>query len=785
MNPKTLEALEFNKIVEYLKRYALTDLGGERCGRIKPSRNLEDIKMMLDEISEAESLSESLPDSLFNGIKDLREPLAKAKITGLHLNPKELLEIARLAKSAREIKESFNKIEGDFPRLANYIQMIMPACKVEDSIFASLEQDGKILDNASKKLSSLRRKIADFETLIKKKIDGILSKKELEHAFQERYVTIRNSRFVVPVKPSYKHKVPGIVVDRSSTGQTLFVQPFEIVEIDNEITQLKLEEKEEQIKILKGLTQLVGESAGILRDDLEGIAELDFIYSKFKLSRSWKGKRPRLAEHFQLKLVEGYHPILLDLKRRGKIRSVVPFTIELEEEKVLVITGPNTGGKTAALKTIGLLCLICQSGLFPPLNEESELPVFKGIFADIGDEQSFEQSLSTFSAHMRTIIDIIENAEAGSLILFDEIGAGTDPDEGSSLGVAILEELLKRDVRIIVTTHHRLMKTLAYSRPEFKNAAMEFDEKTLMPTYKIKMGLPGRSNAMEVSRQLGLKETIISRAKEIAGSRAGKLDEMIKDLEWESKSIEKLKKELILLKKTNEEQKKRLDDRESFIKYDSFLEAEGILLQARSILSKAEGLLHKKNVSLDEVKSIKKEIKKELDKVKRIRHKKIQKGLKQIKEIREGDSILIKSLNKRGKVLSIDRKAKRMKVQTGPLIVDLDLTDEKLYSAPIEKVKEKAVAKIKIQEPVGRVDSFVPELNIIGQGTNESIAEILKFIDDAILVNMNRVRIIHGVGSGRLKKSVHDLLKEHPNVASFSLDLDTPGGEGVTIVDLR
>ncbi|MBU1627840.1 endonuclease MutS2 [bacterium] len=785
MNERTLKVLEFDKIVEYLEGYTITEYGKLKNSNIMPSSDKDVVIKLLDETSEAILLMESISGNYLRGIKDLRTPLDRSKILGIHLKPLELIEVAVLAKISREFKDAFHKVEGEFLRLETYIQRLTSCRNVEDSIFPCFDSDGKILDSASKKLGTIRKKIARLESTVRKRLEEIISRKEMDLVIQERYVTIRNSRFVIPVKSSYKYKVPGIVVDRSSTGQTLFIQPMGIVELDNEITQMRLEEEEEQIRILKELTRIVGDNHDYLQENLETLSNLDLIFARGKLSKKWNGKRPLHSDSFHLSLKEGYHPILLDIKDRGKIEKVIPFDIELVDEKVLVITGPNTGGKTAALKTVGLLCLLNQSGIFTPVNEDSQFPIFKAVYADIGDEQSFEQSLSTFSSHMKNIINIINEADDGTLILLDEIGAGTDPDEGSTLSVAILEELIKQNVKVIVTTHHRLLKSLAHSRTEFKNAAMEFDDNTLMPTYHIRMGMPGRSNALEVSKHLGLQESIISRARTLTGSEAVHLDDLIKRLEEESKSVEKLKMELTEQKRINEERRKRLEDKESYIKYDSFLEAEGALLKAKSILSQAEGAIHKKNMTLAEIKILKKEVEQETKQVKKIQEKRFEKNLLKLKEIRKGDNIFIKSLKKTGKVISVDQKTNRMKVQAGSLLVDLDFKNEKLYSAPIRKVEEKAAQTISIDSPGGKADSFVHELNIIGQHTDECVEQIMKFIDDAVMVNMDKIRIIHGVGSGRLKNSVHDLLKSHPNVASYSLDTDNPGGDGVTIVTIK
>jgi len=785
MNERTLRVLEYDKIIEYLKSFAVSDYGYKKCIETKPFTDLGNVTRLLDETTEAMNLKENLPGGIFSGVKDTRKSINKSKVSGIHLNPMELLDIAWLAKVSREVKEIFKKIDEDYPKLSIYIQNIEPIIQIENSIFPCFDHDGNILDTASKQLHSIRKKLIKLENSVKVKLEDILGKKEFELVFQDKYVTIRNSKYVIPVKSSFKNKIPGMVVDRSSTGQSLFIQPLEIVEIDNEITQLRLEEDEEIIRILKELTGLVRYNQPILLENLEMIAEIDQIYARMKLSEKWNGNRPDFCDKFGINIKEGYHPILLELQNKGKIEKAIPFDIELVDEKVLVITGPNTGGKTAALKTIGIISLLFQSGIFPPVNEESFLPIFSSIFADIGDEQSFEQNLSTFSSHMKNIVNIVENIEDTTLVLLDEIGAGTDPEEGSSLSVAILEELIKKDVKIIVTTHHRLLKTLAYSKNEFKNAAMEFDDGSLMPTYRIRMGLPGRSNALEVSKNLGLKNDIIDRARSITGSDAMQLDELIKKLEGESKSIEILKKELTELKKTSEVQKKRLQDKESFIKYDSYLEAEGILLQAKNIFSKAEGALHKQNLTIDDIKSMKKNVETEIEKIGKVQESRFEKRMKNVKEIKEGDTIFIKSLKKSGKIISIDRKTNRMKVQAGSIVVDVDLKDNKFYAEPIKKIDKPNETVVKIDGPAEMADTFTPEINIIGKRTDEGSDMILKFIDDAVLVNMDKIRIIHGVGTGRLKKSIHELLKHHPNVSNFFLDIHNPGGDGVTVVELK
>jgi DNA mismatch repair protein MutS2 len=785
MNEKTLNVLDYPRILEFLGQYAVTEIGKKLCNIAQPSTMYNNVDELHNETLEARELLKYLSDKIIFGIKDLTTPIDRAKVEGVHLQASELIEIANLAFATRKLKESFEKTNIEFPIFSSYIAKLVKTIDLEDAIFPKFDEDQKLKDSASKTLHSIRRKIAHTETSIKKKLQEFLEKKELQPALQEVYITFRNGKFVIPVKASARSMVPGIVVDRSATGQTFFIEPLTIVELDNELTHLLLDEKEEEIKILKELTRIVAYNSRNLKVNLSIIGSIDLAFAKAKLSKRWNGNRPKLCKDLKIVIKDGYHPILIEQFNKGKIETVIPIDMELLDEKVLVITGPNTGGKTVALKTIGILCLMNQIGVFPPLSEDSELPVFSSIFADIGDEQSIEQNLSTFSSHIRNITNILKSANDGALVLLDEIGAGTDPDEGSSLSVAILEELANHEIKVIVTTHHSMIKTYAHSRDDFKNAAAQFDEITLKPTYKLIMGIPGRSNAFEIGRQLGLDESIIQRAKNLEGTDTAHINDLIKKLEIDSNEIDKLKKELEIIKSNNENLRKRLEDKESYIKFDSYLEAQGILIQAKNILSKSEGILHKQNVKQEDITILKMAVEQEMEKISKVEEKRIQKRLSEIEEIQIGDSIFIKSLKKPGKVLSIDKKNRRIKVQLGAMAVDVDLKDEIIYSSPIEKVNATEPQKIKIDAQIEIADTFSPEINIVGFRTDEFQELIEKFIDDAILLNMSSIRIIHGVGSGRLKKSVHEFLKGYPNISSFKLDTDVPGGDGVTIVKLR
>ena len=792
MDQKSLKVLEYNKIIDLLATKASSSLGLKYIEQLIPKPNYKEVKDMLEETSEAQGILIKRGHVNLGGIQDISDSVKRAEI-GAVLDPGSLLKISDNLRAARNLKRSLTPGEEEdfnYPIIQSLSNALYVYRDIEEEINNAIISEIEISDNASPTLRSIRRGILQKNQSIRSKLNSIISSTTYQKYLQDAIISVRGDRFVVPVKAEYRSQVSGIIHDQSSSGATLFIEPMSIVEMNNELRKLKLDEQEEIERILSELTKLVGEVAGDILSNQVILGKLDFAFAKGKLSLSMKAIEPILDEEKNINIKNGRHP-LLDTDK------VVPNNIYLGEDfDTLVITGPNTGGKTVTIKTIGLFALMTQSGLHIPADYGSSMCVYDNIFADIGDEQSIEQSLSTFSSHMTKIVGILNEVTSDSLVIFDELGAGTDPVEGAALAIAILEDVNMAGAKCIATTHYSELKNYALTKDRVENAAVEFDVNTLSPTYKLLIGVPGKSNAFEISRKLGLRDDIIDRAKEFINTDNIELEDVLQNVEKNRIKIEQEKEEAEKLKKEIEEVK---------AEYDRKLEKLSISKEKMMEKARAEAFSITRQAK-EEADNILKELRNmEMEMASKEKNKKIEalrkelansmgnlqpsvKSMivpkvsnKEIRDLKAGDEVKVITLNQEGTVVSVDKKKKEAVVQMG--IMKMTLPFKALQIAQKEKksIVTKSTRKI-ISSKSGSVKS---EVDLRGMNLEEAIVEVDKYLDDACVAGLEIVTIIHGVGTGVLKKGLQDVLKKNKHVKSQRPGQYGEGGMGVTIVEIR
>ncbi|MCC3869433.1 endonuclease MutS2 [Terrisporobacter mayombei] len=792
MDQKSLKVLEYNKIIDLLATKASSSLGLKYIEELIPKPNYKEVKDMLEETSEAQGILIKRGHVNLGGIQDISDSVKRADI-GAVLDPGSLLKISDNLRAARNLKRSLTPGEEEdfnYPIIQSLSNALYVYRDIEEEINNAIISEIEISDNASPTLRSIRRGILQKNQSIRSKLNSIISSTTYQKYLQDAIISVRGDRFVVPVKAEYRSQVSGIIHDQSSSGATLFIEPMSIVEMNNELRKLKLDEQEEIERILAELTKLVGEVAGDILSNQVILGKLDFAFAKGKLSLSMKAIEPILNEEKNINIKNGRHP-LLDADK------VVPNNIYLGEDfDTLVITGPNTGGKTVTIKTIGLFALMAQSGLHIPADYGSIMCVYDNVFADIGDEQSIEQSLSTFSSHMTKIVGILNEVTSDSLVIFDELGAGTDPVEGAALAIAILEDVNMEGAKCIATTHYSELKNYALTKDRVENAAVEFDVNTLSPTYKLLIGVPGKSNAFEISRKLGLRDDIIDRAKEFINTDNIELEDVLQNVEKNRIKAEQEKEEAERLKKEIEEVK---------AEYDRKLEKLSISKEKMMEKARAEAFSITRQAK-EEADNILKELRNmEMEMASKEKNKKIEalrkeladsmgnlqpsvKSMivpkvsnKEIKDLKAGDEVKVITLNQDGTVVSVDKKKKEAVVQMG--IMKMTLPFKALQMAQKEKksIVTKSTRKI-ISSKSGSVKS---EVDLRGMNLEEAIVEVDKYLDDACVAGLEIVTIIHGVGTGVLKKGLQDVLKKNKHVKSQRPGQYGEGGMGVTIVEIR
>lgn len=786
MNERALKVLEFYKIKEKLKSFVKTNAGKDIVDELKPYKNLYEVEMHLEETVEALDLLQTKGEPPFEGIYDIRDILGRVE-KAMVLLPGQLLKVAAILKSSRRFKDYVGRKHEETPHanIEDICESIEPLKGLEESIFNIVISEDEIADRASLKLYGIRRSLRDKNDSLRDRVNSLVRK--YSSYLQESIYTIRGDRYVLPVRAEHKGSVPGLVHDQSSSGATLFIEPMSLVNLNNEIKELRLKEKEEIERILEDLSLKIYNNLDVVNVNAKIIWELDFIFAKAKFASHNNYTRPKVSEDGTIDIIEGKHPLIDEEK-------VVPIDIYLGKDfKSLIITGPNTGGKTVTIKTLGLIHIMGLSGLLIPSRENSTIAFFEEIFADIGDEQSIEQSLSTFSSHMINIVDIISKADCKSLILFDELGAGTDPTEGAALGISILETLRKRKCSIVATTHYSELKGYALKTEGVENASVEFDIKTLKPTYRLLIGIPGKSNAFEISKRLGLNEEIIEDAKKNIQSDSLKFEDLIQKLQ--SKSIkasddarraEMYRLEADRLKDRYEEKLKSVDESREKLLKDAQEKAKKLIKEAKEEtdeILKNIRKLEKMGYSSTARQKLEEERKNLNNKIYKLEQEEEdlnkEKG-KKISEVNLGEEVYLPKLDQKVIILSKPDNKGEVQVQAGIMKVNVKVQDLRLMdkSKKEDKRGKKREAKLRLR-------MVEREIDLRGMDSMEAIYNTDKYLDEAYVAGLKEVIVIHGKGTGVLRKSINDMLKRHPQVKSYRLGEYGEGGTGVTVVELK
>lgn len=791
MNEKALKTLEYYKIIDMLEAFATSSIGKNKCRQLRPLDNLTEIETMQQETADALSRIYQKGSLSFSGVKDVRGSLKRLEI-GSTLGIGELLAIRSLLENASRAK-AYSRRETENERtdsLDNMFELIEPLSPLATEIGRCILSEDEISDDASTGLRQVRRSMKLTNDKIHTQLSSFVSGGSRTY-LQDAVVTMRNGRYCIPVKSEYKSQVPGMIHDQSSTGSTIFVEPMAIVKLNNELRELEIQEQKEIEIILSNLSQLAAENLDAIFDDVKLLSELDFIFARAQLAKSQNATEPRFNRDGIIDIKKARHPLIDKHK-------VVPIDIRIGETfDLLIVTGPNTGGKTVSLKTVGLLTLMGQSGLHIPAFDNSRLSVFREVYADIGDEQSIEQSLSTFSSHMTNVVRFMETADTDSLVLFDELGAGTDPTEGAALAIAILSTLHERGIRAMATTHYSELKVYALSTPGVENASCEFDVETLRPTYRLLIGVPGKSNAFAISQKLGLPLSIIERAKEQISQEDETFEDVLSSLEESRKTIESereelasYKEEIKTLKEQLEEKQDKLDQRKERIIAEANEEAHRILREAKDYADQTMRIFNKAgkdSMSAKELEKHRSDLRKKMDKAGKkvaLKTPAKQKSTLRPQDLSLGDSVKVISLNVKGTVSSKPDSKGMLFVQMGILrskvhISDLQLIDEPVITGPA--LTRTGAGKIKMNKSA----SVRTEINLLGKTVDEAIAELDKYLDDAYLAHLSSVRVVHGKGTGALRKGVHNYLKRLKYVQDFHLAEFGEGDAGVTIVEFK
>ena len=794
MNEKVLHTLEYNKILDQLTEYAFSADARSRCQKLRPITDRAQIEQLQQQTSDALSRLFKYGSLSFSGVTDIRDSLKRLEIDGA-LSAIELLRVCSLLESAKRAKAfARSQEDNDQPddSLTGLFAGIEPLTPLYDEIRRCILSEDEIADDASSTLHSIRRSMRGMNDKIRAQMNSMINNTTTRSYLQDTVITMRDGRYCLPVKAEAKSLVPGMIHDQSSTGSTLFIEPMAVVNLNNEYKELQLREQEEIEVILAGLSNLTASYATQLLADYELLTELDFIFARAAFAQTYNGVAPLFNDDGRIHIRKGRHP-LLDPKK------VVPIDVRLGEDfRLLIVTGPNTGGKTVSLKTVGLLTLMGQSGLHIPASERSELGIFDEVFADIGDEQSIEQSLSTFSSHMVNIIRILEQVNDRSLVLFDELCAGTDPTEGAALAISILSKLHLYGARIMATTHYSELKVYALSTPGVENACCEFDVATLSPTYRLLIGIPGKSNAFAISEKLGLPSDLITDAKGRISKSEGDFEDLIADLEKSRSTIEReqleinqYKAEIESLKEKLEQKQERLDSSRDKILREANEQAYNILKEAKDVADETIRNFNKYGKAGAPVSEMEKERTKLRGKMDKAAQKMSEQKKASVpnhnvpKKLRIGDSVKVISMNLKGTVHSLPNARGDLYVQMGILrslvnINDLILLEED--AAPgTKKFQKTSAGKIKMSKSA----SVSTEINLIGKTTDEAIPLLDKYLDDAYLAHLPSVRIVHGKGTGALRNAVQAHLKCLKYVKSFHLGEFGEGDAGVTIAEFK
>lgn len=788
MNTKSLRVLEYYKIKDKIKEYTHTTAGKDIIDKLEPYTNIYEVREHLQETHEALLLLSKKGSAPFEGIWDVRDAIIRVSKEA-SLMPNQLLRIAQMLRCARLFKSYVgNKGEDESVRVLEDICIgIVPIKKLEDEIFIAIISDKEISDRASSLLFSLRKSLKEKNASVKDKVNSLV--RANAKYLQESLYTIRGDRYVIPVKVEHKGSVPGIVHDQSSSGATLFIEPMSLVHLNNEIKEIMLKEKAEVERILSELSYKVYENINIVQNNANIVWELDFIFAKARYAIDINAISPNVNEEGVIDIMEARHP-LIDPK------EVVSSNIYLGREFTsLVITGPNTGGKTVTLKTVGLIQLMAMSGILIPARDGSMVSFFSEIFADIGDEQSIEQSLSTFSSHMTNIVNIIEKADKKTLALFDELGAGTDPTEGAALAVSILENLRARGTKVVATTHYSELKGYALKTTGVENASVEFNVDTLSPTYRLLIGVPGKSNAFEISKRLGLPDFIIKNAKENISKDTLEFEELVQSLQEKSmkaeddaRASEVLKREASKLKDKYQEKLYKLQNIRENAMYEAQREAKRLIRDAKEesdVILKNMRDLEKMGYSSEARQKLEKERTKIKDKLESL-DKHVEKSSddlgEKLKTVKQGQEVYLPSLSQKVIVISKPNNKGEVQVQAGIMKIYVKVDDLRKSKVTEE---EKKKAKINRREVKLNLRNVSTSVDLRGMDAQEAMYTVDKYLDDAYLGGLKEITIIHGKGTGVLRSTITDMLKRHGHVKTYRLGNYGEGGSGVTIVELK
>lgn len=785
MTERTLRVLEFTKIREQLSSMALTPMGAALCRDLIPSANPAEIADWQQETEEAQVILTFLGGNPLITFEDITSYLTLAD-KGATLPPRSLLHIADCLRAARSARSALVTSRENTPLITSRASGLTVLPHLEREITDAIISEEEIADGASAELSNIRRHIRIANDKVREKLNSMLHSSAFQKYLQDPIITVRNDRYVLPVKMEYRSSVPGLVHDQSSSGATLFVEPMAVVELGNEIKQWIAKEKQEIERILSALSAAVAPYANVLKDNIAILSRLDFAFAKGMLSREMRACAPKLNQRGFIKIIRGRHPLIDPQK-------VVPMNLWMGEEFTsLVVTGPNTGGKTVTLKTVGLFALMAQAGLQVPADLGTELAIFSQVHADIGDEQSIEQSLSTFSSHMTNIVAIMKSVTQNDLVLFDELGAGTDPTEGAALAQSILAHLLKQKVRTLATTHYSELKAFALSTQGIENASVEFDVETLRPTYRLSIGVPGKSNAFEISRKLGLSEALIGNAKELLSHDTIRFEDVIANAEYHRQVAEKERK---LAEEAHQETVRMRDEAEK-LRREVEEKRESAMRKAKDDARRVlENAKRESETILSELKRLKKEGASTPEHQMQQLRKRMQDGIESLSEglstpsfrvtepprdLRIGDEVEIVHLNTKGTVLSKPDDKGEVQLQAGIMKLKAHISQLRLAKEPPKKQK----AKVSTQTSAA-IRTVPMELDVRGKATDEALPEVDQYLDEAVLASLGEVSIIHGKGTGVLRASIQQHLRRHPHVKSFRLGVFGEGESGVTVVTLK
>ena len=784
MEERALRVLEFTKIREQLRGYAVSALGAEKCAALAPTSDLAEAVLRQQETEEALVILTYLPQHPLIPFEDVRPWLRRAAI-GATLSPKALLDVAGSMRAARAAREALVTERENTPRVTALASELSTFRRLEEDISNAILSEDEIADKASAELADIRRRIRACNERVREKLNAMVHSPGMQKYLSDAVVTVRHDRYVIPVKAEARSAVPGLIHDQSSSGATLFIEPMAVVEIGNDLKQLEAKEKAEIERILQALSGRITPETAMLTHNLEVLAELDFLFAKARLAREMRGVQPKMNDRGCIRIVCGRHPLIDPAK-------VVPSDLWLGQDfTTLVITGPNTGGKTVTLKTVGLFTLMAMAGLQVPADLGTELSVFDQVFADIGDEQSIEQSLSTFSSHMVNIVSIMEKVTEKSLTLFDELGAGTDPTEGAALAQAILTKLLERKIRTLATTHYAELKAFALTTPGVENASVEFDVETLRPTYRLSIGIPGKSNAFEISRRLGLPEEIIGSAKEMLSRDQVRFEDVIANAEYhrqvaerERKLAEEARQEMTAARAEAEREREKFAQEREKALAKAREEARRIVEKARNESESVIADLRRMKkdggpLREHEVQAARRRIDESADELAQALKTPVDTPLAPPKDLKVGESVMIPHLGTKGTVLSLPDKNGEMQVQAGILKLKVHVSQLKR-----DRAEQKPLARVKSD-----VDMTTRQVNLEcdlrGMSLEEAIATADKYLDDALLSGLHEVYIIHGKGTGVLRTGVQNYLRKHPRVKSFRAGRYGEGEDGVTVVTLK